>query len=434
MKLFGSSGIRGLANIEITPELALNVGKAAGKKCSTAVIARDPRVSGPMIEEAVASGLMSSGCNVTGLGIAPTPTLAYAARDYDLGVMITASHNPAEYIGIKLWNPDGMAFDSHQQEEIEQVVDKSDYSPVDWDSIGSLSIYENAVEDHIAAIMTRIDLHNNAPKVVVDCGCGAGSVITPLLLRRMGCQVLTLNAQPDGFFTARDPEPKQENLGLLMRTVIDHGADLGIAHDGDADRMMAVDDKGRFVGGDQMLAIFALYENAHSIVVPVDTSMVVDDALPDTSITRSRVGDVYVAECMKKIKASFGGEPSGSWIFPGISYCPDGIYAAARLIEIIRDRRLSDQVDELPEYQTRRAGILCDKQKMPDIMARIALQLSSIGEVSTIDGIRATNDNGWVLVRPSGTEPKIRITAEARQNVDKQFEIIKHIVEETIAS
>jgi len=420
MGLFGSSGIRGITNVDVTPELALNVGKAAGKGCSDAVIARDPRVAGMMIEEAFAAGLMSAGCDVTQIGMVPTPTLAYAARNYSLGVMITASHNPAEYVGMKLWNPDGMAFDSRQQEEIEEAVGSSRYLLAKWDGVGDINLYGNAVEDHIKAIMERTGVLQGL-RVVVDCGNGAASVITPFLLQRLGCRVLALNSNPDGHFRARNPEPKEDNLGLLMQTVKDHGADLGIAHDGDADRMMAVDDKGRFVGGDQLLAIFAAHEGADSIVVPVDTSMIVDDALPDTRIIRSRVGDVYVAEAMKKVGAAFGGEPSGSWIFPRISFCPDGIFAAVRLIEIMGTRKLSEIVDELPVYQTRRGGIPCPDHRKEGAMAGIAGELSSLGEVSTIDGIRVATGNGWVLVRPSGTEPKIRVTAEARLGVDELF-------------
>jgi phosphoglucosamine mutase len=434
MKLFGSSGIRGLTNVDVTPHLALNVGKAAGKGRSRAVIARDPRVAGIMIEEAVSAGLMSAGVDVTRLGVVPTPTLAYAARNFDVGVMITASHNPARDIGIKLWNPDGMAFDSRQQREIEKVIEVAGYAPADWDGIGTTSVYEMGVEDHIRAIIERIPLLENSPRVVLDCGSGAGSVITPLLLRMIGCQVRTLNAQLDGHFPARDPEPKEANLGLLMKTVQDMGADMGIAHDGDADRMMAVDDKGRFVGGDQLLAIFAAHEDTDNIVVPVDTSMVVDDALPAARIIRSRVGDVYVAEMMKKSGAGFGGEPSGSWIFPRMSFCPDGIYAAARLIEIVGRRKLSEMVDELPVYQTRRTGTTCANEHKARVMATVYSELSTMGEVSDIDGIRVEVDKGWVLVRPSGTEPKIRITAEGRSDVDELFHRVCRIVNHATGS
>ncbi|KAF5412799.1 MAG: Phosphoglucosamine mutase [Candidatus Methanocomedens sp.] len=434
MKLFGSSGIRGLTNVDVTPQLALNVGKVAGKRRSRAVIARDPRVAGIMIEEAVSAGLMSAGVDVTRLGVVPTPTLAYTARNFDVGVMITASHNPARDIGIKLWNPDGMAFDSRQQHEIEQAVEVAGYSRADWDRIGLTSDYEMGVEDHIRVIIDTVGPLENSPKVVIDCGSGAGSVISPLLLRMMGCKVLALNSQLDGHFPARDPEPKEANLGLLMKTVQDWGADMGIAHDGDADRMMAVDDKGRFVGGDQLLAIFAAHEDADSIVVPVDTSMVVDDALPGARVIRSRVGDVYVAEAMKKEGAKFGGEPSGSWIFPRLSFCPDGIYAAARLIEIVGSGNLSEMVDELPIYQTIRTGTVCSNERKAEVMAAVYAELSSLGEVSDIDGIRVEVDGGWVLVRPSGTEPKIRITAESRSGVDVLFHSVCRIVNSATGS
>ncbi|MDW7774825.1 MAG: phosphoglucosamine mutase [Methanosarcinales archaeon] len=434
MKLFGSSGIRGLTNVDVTPQLALNVGKAAGKGRSRAVIARDPRVAGIMMEEAVSAGLMSAGVHVTRLGVVPTPTLAYAARNFDVGVMITASHNPASDIGIKLWNPDGMAFDSRQQREIEQAVQSNGYALSDWDGIGTSRLYEMGVEDHIKAIIDMVSPFENSPRVVVDCGSGAGSVITPILLRMLGCRVLALNSQLDGHFPARDPEPKEANLGLLMRTVQDCGADLGIAHDGDADRMMAVDDKGRFVGGDQLLALFAAREDADSIVVPVDTSMVVDDALPGAKVTRSRVGDVYVAEAMKQVGAGFGGEPSGSWIFPRLSFCPDGIYAAARLIEIVGRGSLSEMVDVLPTYQTRRTGAACANERKDEVMAVVYSELSSMGEVNDIDGIRVEVDGGWVLVRPSGTEPKIRITAESRTDVDELFHAVCRIVKLAIGT
>lgn len=434
MGLFGSSGIRGIANIEISPDLALKVGKAAGKNRSNAAVAADPRISGTMVEKAVTSGLLSAGCNVTRLGIVPTPTLACAAKNFDLGVMITASHNPADYNGIKLWNPDGMAFDTDQQTEIERSIESAKYAPADWDRIGRIDVYENAVKDHIKAIQNVADPLCCSPKVVIDCGNGAGSVITPQMLRMMGCQVLALNAQPDGRFPARNPEPKQENLDLLIKTCQDWGADIGIAHDGDADRLMAVDNRGRFVGGDQLLAIFAAHEDTDRIVVPVDTSMVVDDTLPDVEIIRSRVGDVYVAECMKKNKAAFGGEPSGSWIFPRISFCPDGIYAAVRLIEIIGGGIFSEMIDALPQYDTRRIGFACDNRYKAVVMEDIAAQFSSMGEVSTIDGIRLATDDGWILIRPSGTEPKIRITAEARSHVNELFRTACRIVKASIGS
>ncbi|MGB8216446.1 MAG: phosphoglucosamine mutase [Candidatus Methanoperedens sp.] len=432
MALFGSSGIRGLANREITPELALKVGLALGSMHDSAVIGRDPRTSGEMIEYAVISGLLSAGCNVTRVGMVSTPTLAYAARNHDCGVMVTASHNPPEYGGIKLWNRDGMAFDSKQQDEIESVIQNKTWKMAEWNSIGRVN-EANVIEEHAELILGKVG--RSSLKVVVDCGCGAASTITPYVLRRMGCHVITLNSQPDGFFPARNPEPVEKNLEMLKKATVAFGADLGIAHDGDADRMMAVDGLGRFVEGDKLLAFFGLRETKKSIVVPVDTSIMVDDVMKGRKVYRTRVGDVYVAEELKKRNADFGGEPSGSWIFPGISLCPDGIYAAARLVEIVENEgRLDSLVDELPAYPMVRGTIACSNEKKVAAMGKIGNRLKEMGEVSSIDGIRVDTKDGWILVRPSGTEPKIRITAEARNNVEKLFARAENIVKEVLGS
>lgn len=424
--LFGSSGIRGIANREITPELALKVGLAVGSLHHSCVIGRDPRTSGEMIEHAVISGLLSVGCSVTRVGMVSTPTLAFAARNYDCGVMVTASHNPPEYAGIKLWNRDGAAFDTEQQAEIESMIANNAWKTAQWNNIGRVD-RKYAVEEHAEMILKKVE--NASLKVVVDCGCGAASTITPYVLRRMGCRVMTLNSQPDGFFPARHPEPAEKNLEMLKKAAVAFGADLGIAHDGDGDRMVAIDGKGRFVEGDKLLAFFGMREAKNSIVVPVDTSMMVDDVLKGRKIYRTRVGDVHVAEELKKRNADFGGEPSGTWIFPGISLCPDGIYAAARLVEIVENEgRLDALIDELPSYPIKRGALPCSNEKKETAMKKIGTRLKKLGNVSNIDGVRVDTENGWILVRPSGTEPGIRITAEARHNVEELYARAESIV------
>ncbi len=435
MKLFGSSGIRGITNKEVTVDLALKVGLALGSSKKSAVIGRDPRIAGEMIEHALISGMVSAGCDVVRIGLVTTPTLAHATRNFDCGVMVTASHNPSEYVGIKLWNPDGMAFDSAQQEEIEELVAAGDPTHVEWNNIGNVTTNSNAVREHSEMIQNNVkQVKPSSLRVVLDCGCGAGGTITPYLLREMGCDIITLNAQTDGYFPARNPEPNDVNLGLLKKAVVEFGADLGIAQDGDADRMMAVDENGVFVTGDEMLAIFAGYEckAGGTLVVPVDTSMIVDDALPDSSVVRTRVGDVYVAEEIKRTGADFGGEPSGSWIFPQVSYCPDGIYAAARLIGIVQDTGLAELRQRLPQYPTKRGTVICDNERKGNVMNMVRSKMGMLGKVTDIDGVRVEMDDGWLLVRPSGTEPKIRITAEARTGVDELYEIGENIVKEAL--
>ncbi|MDD3043463.1 MAG: phosphoglucosamine mutase [Methanosarcinaceae archaeon] len=435
MKLFGSSGIRGIANEEVTPELALKVGQVLGKTKKSAVIGRDPRTAAPMIEHALIAGLSSAGCDVTRIGLVSTPTLACAARDYECGVMVTASHNPSEYVGIKLWNPDGMAFDSAQQEEIEEAIEKEAFGRAAWDEMGRVSKDEKAIRAHMELI--KAEVGSASLRVVLDCGCGAGGTITPYLLQELGCEVITLNAQPDGHFPARNPEPNDANLSLLKKAVVEFEAELGLAQDGDADRLMAVDEKGSFVSGDELLAIFGRSECGESggaVVVPVDTSMLVADSLPKSEILRTRVGDVYVAEGIKKHGAVYGGEPSGSWIFPRLSYCPDGIYAAAKLVEIVKDKKLSELRAELPKYATRRGAVPCANDRKATLMEEAGTRLKVLGEVLTIDGVRVETAEGWVLVRPSGTEAKVRITAEARDEaaVEKLYATAEKIVREAL--
>src|SRR2546425_187487 len=215
--------------------------------------------------------------------------------------------------------------------------------------------------------------------------------------------------------SGRDAEPLEENLAVLASTVRAVHADLGIAHDGDGDRMVAVDREGRFVGGDTLLALFAREEVRRGLVVPVDASMVLDDLLPKATIWRTRVGDVYVAAELKRRGADFGGEPSGTWIFPKATLCPDGVYAAARLVTMVAARPLDAMVQEVPQYPVLRGSVTYDASKRKTIESRLDVALRALGgHVSTVDGWRLQFDDGWSLVRFSGTEPKIRLTAESR--------------------
>jgi len=410
---FGSSGIRGLGNVDVTPELALQVGMVIGELYGDTLIGRDPRLTGPMLRSALSAGVLSSGSDAIDAGLVSTPTLARGARDSACGVMITASHNPAPYNGIKLWNPDGMAFDEEQQREVEDALDRSRFPVPSWNQIGLESSRPELVAQHVQAILK--DIATAKVRVVVDCACGATCEITPLLLRKMGCDVIAINAQPDGHFPGREPEPTEENLVALRATVRACRADLGIAHDGDGDRMVAVDREGTFVGGDLLLALFARQEVRTGLVVPVDASMVLEDLLPKATIWRTRVGDVYVAAELKRRRADFGGEPSGTWIFPKATLCPDGVYAAARLVSMVAERPLDERVREIPRYPVIRGAIAYAAGERAAVESRLDASLRSLAaDLSTVDGWRLQFDDGWALVRFSGTEPKIRVLAESR--------------------
>ncbi len=413
MSRFGSSGIRGLANVEVTADLALAVGKAVGELYGSVLLGRDPRTTGPMLSAAFSAGVLSAGGDVTDGGMVSTPTLARGASEYGCGVVLTASHNPAPYNGIKLWNPDGMAFDEGQQAEIESVLDAGRFHAASWEAVGRLRTRDDLIERHLESILRSVGPVKL--KVVVDCACGATATITPYLLREMGCDVLAIHAQPDGHFPGRDPEPTEENLGLLKAAVRATGADLGIAHDGDGDRMVAVDRDGTYVGGDLLLALFASREVKQSLVVPVDASMVLEDLLPKAKIWRTRVGDVFVAQEVKRRGADFGGEPSGTWIFPKATFCPDGVYAAARLVALVAERPLTAMLRAIPRYPMIRGTISYDKARRAMIQEKLDGSLRDLGaEVTRVDGWRLVFEDAWALVRFSGTEPKIRIQAESR--------------------
>lgn len=430
MRLFGSSGIRGVVNEKITPELCLKIGTALGEQHDEVILGRDPRPTGEMVASALIAGLTSSGAHVERAGMISTPTLAQAAENFDCGVMVTASHNPEEYNGIKFWNPDGSSFNTRQMEELEEKIFSESHLP-GWKDVGSVDTYGSAVEEHISRI---IDLLGSGyeQKVILDCANGGGCSITPYLLKQMGCEVTTLNAQPDGTFPGHASEPVKENLTELARLTRETDADLGIAHDGDADRTVAFDRKGDYLGGDELLKLFAK-EYSRSVVVPVNSSMAVDEIADE--VIRSRVGDVFVSERLKEENAVFGGEPSGTWIFPEMSWGPDGVYAAALLVKMNSEMDLAEEVEKMPSYPRRKGSVPVKKKgEVMDQLISLYKDTYSDKNLDLVDGVRLKEEGGWALIRASGTEPKIRITTEAKdkKKVESIYEKAKKDLEDRV--
>lgn len=330
--------------------------------------------------------------------------------------MITASHNPPEYNGVKLWNPSGLSFVGDQRTRVEEHLSRETFKSSTWENVGQANADEDAVSEHAQAILSKVS--GATIRVVVDCGGGATSEIAPLVLERMGCDVIRLNCVADGHFHSRASEPSEENLTDLKKAVRQRKADLGVAHDGDGDRMVAVDEKGNYAGGDALLPVFAKELVRSSMVVPLSGSMVLDDILPNVEIWRTKVGDVYVGEEIDRRGADFGGEPSGTWIFPEHFLCPDGVFAAAKLVELVSRRSLSELIGSIPRYPMFNEALSYDRSKRLEILARLEEEVKSTEcqSIDTTDGWRLSFGDGWALVRPSGTEPKIRITAEARDD------------------
>jgi len=436
--MFGTSGIRGPVGETVTGELALSVGRAVGVDSQRVVVGRDPRESGQLLVDALTAGLRESGVDVIDLGMVATPTVARAVdwEDADAGISVTASHNPAPDNGIKLWQPSGQAYDEPLREEITRRIRAEETDLAPWDQLGSRR-RRSRTATHQEALVETADIDGSL-SVVVDVGNGAGGV-TVEALDTMGCAVETLNAQPDGTFPGRPSEPTPENCESLSALVGETDADLGIAHDGDADRMRAVTADGEFLTGDVLLAIFAraAAEEGDRVAVPVDTSLAVEDRLAAAGIetTKTPVGDVYVAAAASEPDVAFGGEPSGAWIWPGETLCPDGPLAACRLAALAAERSLSERAGAIDTYPIRRDSIeVTDKRA---VMHRIRERVEDSYEtVSTLDGVRIDLGDGWFLLRASGTQPLVRITAEAREadRADEIFGDAQSLLEETIVS
>jgi len=416
--MFGTSGIRGPVGETVTAELALSVGRALGDEADRIVVGRDARESGRLLTDALAAGARECGADVVDLGLAATPTIGRSVgwRDADAGVAITASHNPAPDNGIKLWTPSGQAFDEERRTAIERRIREEDWELADWTGQGDRSSWAGADDRHVDRLVEAVSIDDSL-SVVVDVGNGAGGV-TADALAELGCSVETLNAQPDGGFPGRPSEPTAENCGTLAATVAGTDADLGIAHDGDADRMRAVAGDGTFLSGDVLLALFGREAAAAGdrVAVPVDTSLAVADALAEVGAetTRTPVGDVYVAERASESDVVFGGEPSGAWIWPSETLCPDGPLAACRLAALVaRKGPLAELAGEIETYPIRRENV--ETEKKAETMDRVRELVSDrYDDVATLDGVRVDRDDGWFLVRASGTQPLIRVTAEAR--------------------
>jgi phosphoglucosamine mutase len=422
LTMFGTSGVRGTIGEDVTAERALSIGRALGSEgYDRVVVGRDPRGSGSMLENALVAGLQECGADAVRLGVHPTPTVARAAGwfDADAGAVVTASHNPPTDNGLKLWTREGRAFGPDRRDAVERRVRNSDYRFAAWDGVGS-DTGRRVGDRHREALRRSVETVGDA-RVVVDVGNGAGRV-TADALADLGCSVTSLNGQRDGRFPGRASEPTEETCRALRTHVAETDADLGVAHDGDADRMVAVAGDGEFVGGDVLLALFGREAAGEGkrIAAPLNTSLAVDDAVASVGaeVVRTRVGDVFVSERCAEPDVVFGGEPSGAWIWPDETPCPDGPLAACKLVELVaRNGPLATLVGEIDTYPLRRTSVETDRKRR--VVARAETRLrEDYDEIDDRDGVRVETDRGWFLVRASGTQPLVRVTAEARTPAD----------------
>ncbi len=433
--MFGTSGIRGRYGEKITPELALRIANAFS--FSNVVVGRDTRLSGELLEKAVFAGTTSSGKDALSIGIVPTPVLAYATIFYKAnGIMITASHNPPEYNGLKLISKGKEITKSQEKQVLSEYA--SGIKLASWDKTGKVISTPELVEKYIEFITELVDVKaiaSASPKVVIDCN-GAAFLITPMFLKKLGCRVFAINTQNSGF--ARPSEPSEKNLSALMEKVKETGADLGLAHDGDGDRIALIDENGNFVNMDVQLSLMILHELGQrkgKIVSTVESSLLIKEVVSEGGgeLIITPVGSTYVGDELEKSSAVFGGEPAGEYIYSEAVHVPDGVLGAAKFIEIFAKKgKISKLAEKFKPYPIVREKYQTENKE--NAMEKILSGMDIEGKISSIDGIRIDTEEYWLLIRPSGTEPIIRLTLEAKTTdvLNRIHSKAKNLIEKSI--
>ncbi len=420
---FGTNGIRGLFE-DLNPHEAVRIGYGIGRYLKGKIlVARDNRLTGEVLKNAVVSGLAAVGCDVIDLGVVSSPTAEFMIRKLDADglVIITASHNPPEWNAIKVVDGNGIAVSSERGKEIEKLMENPG---LEWDKVGSIENYDRAVEDHKDAILKRAK--KGKKKLVLDCGNGTACTIAPSLFKQLGCQIITLNSHLDGRFPGRESEPTEKNVSNLIKTVVSEKADGGIAWDADGDRVVFVDELGNYVIGDRVFALSVLWGRpAGKIATTVATSRCVDDIAKSRGleVIHTAIGAPYLCEAMKD--ASMGGEEVGGVIWKDFSLAKDGFLTAAMLVGALEAKKLSEWLKMIPQYHNVKQKIPADNE-MKKRLVRKAKDYAKAKklEANEIDGIRIDFEDCWVIVRPSGTEDYVRIFAEAKTR-EKAEELVK---------
>lgn len=427
MSIFKTYDIRGIYGKEVTPEISLKVGQAFGTflgKNKRVLIGRDLRTSSIILQDCFSAGLIATGCKVIDGGIAPTPVLNYGILKLgvDAGVVVTASHNPPEYNGFKFNQSDGSPFPN---EKIKKIFESGEYNIKTWDEIGMLSEFKDAFEIYRGHMQKIVDLKKPF-KITVDCCNGTTSTIAPELFVDFGCSVVTVNSIPDSRVKINIREyDATETIKLVKETK----SDLGVIFDEDGDRAVFIDDKGRFVPSEKLFVLFIrqlMERKKGAVVVTSDCSSIVSDEIEKLGgkVVVTKTGYPFVIEAMKEKRAILGGESSYHYYFPEQYYFSDGMLACLKLLEIISNSKdsLSKMLDEIHSYSMLRSNIDCPFNLKNKVIDSIYQKARRKYKVDRLDGIKIIDKDWWVLIRPSNTQPQIRITVES-SNLAKAKEL-----------
>ena len=428
--LFGTSGIRGIVGHDLSVDFCSVIAQAIGTTLaphSKVCIGTDTRVSREIIKSAVISGLRSTGIDVTDLGVLPTPVLAFLTRDmsFDTGVMITASHNPPEYNGIKLFNGNCVGYSRAQEADLEKVYRENMFRS---GYLGRLDQSQETKERYFQFMLSKFPegTFDRNLRIVVDPGNGAASGLARELFSLLGFDVIPINDEPDGLFPGRNPEPKQDTLDGTVRFIRQQNAELAVCFDGDADRVVFCDKDG-FLGLDELITIVSRLAVERSqkrkVATTVETGRLLDLVLRDmeVEVVRGRVGDVNVAYLTQELDAAIGVEPAGVYIMPEVGYYPDSIFATLTLLNQIRHgEELRDSIKEMPQLFSGQRKLPCSNSLKAVVMEKIEknADIFGNGQLNTLDGVRLEFNDSWMLIRASWTEPAIRLIAESNSRVE----------------
>lgn len=444
--------MRGITNEEITPELALMLGKAIGtyfREGSRILVGRDVRAGGDMLVRALTSGLLSAGIDVYYAGVLPTPALQYNIRNrkYDGGVMVTASHNPAEFNGIKVIDADGVETSSSNEEKIEENYFGNKFRQVNWKKLNhDVKQVHGVIDDYVNGILRQVDvkkIKQRKFKVLVDGGNSVGSITSVRVAKELGCELHEVSTTLDPLFPERPPEPTPASLAKTAQIAKKIGVDIGVAHDGDADRAIFIDSDGRIQLGDRsgtLLAYWtALKEGKGKKVVftPFSSSNLVEEFMADkdVDIKWTRIGSIFVSRPLIETGGTAGFEDNGGFIYPKHQYVRDGSMAFALMLDFMasQDKSSAQLFDSLPKYWTEKIKIPITKDiKVNKILERVKLKYEKSGKVldTDHDGLKIAGKDFWFIIRKSGTEPVIRISVEAKKKdiLEATLEDLKKIV------
>ncbi len=422
------SGVRGVVGESLTPQLVAKFAQAFGTYLGRGevIVGQDSRQSGTMVKKAVLSGLLSVGCKPVEVGICPIPSIqVFTKQAKAMGaIVVTASHNPKEWNGLKFLNKEGLFLNYHQVEEFLDIYHQGEFSLADVDKYRIPEYEEKPTEHHAKKLLSYLNVDSIAKgrfKVAIDCCNGAGAVLAPWLLERLGCQPVLLNCVPDGRF-AHHPEPLPENIAEVCRVVVENKADVGFVQDADADRLAVVNEKGEPLGEEMTLVLatkHVLSQKSGPVVINLSTSQAIDDIAAGygVPVIRTKIGEINVVEAILSLeeKPAIGGEGNGGVILPDIHPCRDSFTAMGLILEYMAasGKTVSELQNELPRYFMIKDRIDKTREESYRLIKELRKKYTDKGEISLVDGMKIVFSDYWVHIRPSNTEPIVRLIVEA---------------------